>query len=114
MFVTSVQGLHASPLMGIYGMTKAAVISLTQTLAVELGPSGIRVNAIAPGIVQTRFAAALTSNDVVVDKYLDRTPLRRVGEPGDVAGVALLLASDAAGYITGETIVVDGGYTISA
>lgn len=113
-FVTSVQGLHASPLMGIYGMTKAAVISLTQTLAVELGPSGIRVNAIAPGIVQTRFAAALTSNDVVVDKYLDRTPLRRVGEPGDVAGVALLLASDAAGYITGETIVVDGGYTISA
>jgi NAD(P)-dependent dehydrogenase (short-subunit alcohol dehydrogenase family) len=88
-------------------MTKAAVISLTKTLAVELGPSGIRVNAIAPGIVQTRFAAALTSNDVVVDRYLDRTPLKRVGAPEDVAGVALLLASEAAGYITGETIVVE-------
>jgi NAD(P)-dependent dehydrogenase (short-subunit alcohol dehydrogenase family) len=113
-FITSIQGIGASPLMGIYGMTKAAVISLTKTLAVELGPSGIRVNAIAPGIVQTRFAAALTSSDVVVDRYLDRTPLKRVGAPEDVAGVALLLASDAAGYITGETIVVDGGFTVSA
>lgn len=113
-FLTSTQGLTASPLMGIYGMTKAAIVSLTKTLAVELGPSGIRVNAIAPGLVQTRFAAALTSNDVVLDRWLDRSPLRRVGTPEDVAGVALLLASDASSYVTGETIVVDGGFLISA
>lgn len=113
-FVSSTQGIQASPLMGIYGMTKAAVISLVKTLAVELGPSGIRVNAIAPGLVETRFAAALVQNDDVVKRWIDRAPLRRYGRPEEIAGAALYLASDAASYVTGETIVIDGGYTISA
>ncbi len=113
-FVSSTQGIQASPLMGIYGMTKAAVISLVKTLAVELGPSGIRVNAIAPGLVETRFAAALVQNDDVVKRWIERAPLRRYGRPEEIAGAALYLASDAASYVTGETIVIDGGYTISA
>jgi NAD(P)-dependent dehydrogenase (short-subunit alcohol dehydrogenase family) len=112
-FVTSTQGLIGSPMMGIYGMTKAAIISLTKTLATELGPSGIRVNGIAPGLVETRFAAGLTGDDDVLRRWLDRAPLRRVGKPEDIAGAALFLASDASSYVTGETIVVDGGFTIS-
>jgi NAD(P)-dependent dehydrogenase (short-subunit alcohol dehydrogenase family) len=112
--VTSTQGILASPLMGVYGMTKAAVISLTKTLAAELGPSGIRVNAIAPGLIETKFAASLVSNDDIMRRYLDRTPLRRVGRPDEIGPLALFLASDASSYLTGETIVVDGGFSISA
>jgi|JI10StandDraft_1071094.scaffolds.fasta_scaffold248891_2 NAD(P)-dependent dehydrogenase (short-subunit alcohol dehydrogenase family) len=112
-FISSTQGLIGSPLMGVYGMTKAATISLAQTLAVELGPSGIRSNAVAPGLVETRFAGALTSNDEIMKRYLERTPLRRVGRPEDIAGAILFLASDASAYLTGQTIVVDGGFTIS-
>ena len=100
--------------MGIYGMTKAAVLSLMKTLAVELGPSGIRSNAIAPGLVDTRFAAALTSNDEISKRWIDRAPLRRWGNPSEVAGAALYLASDAASYVTGATLIVDGGYCIAA
>jgi NAD(P)-dependent dehydrogenase (short-subunit alcohol dehydrogenase family) len=113
-FVSSTQGILASPLMGVYGMTKAAAISLAKTLAVELGPSGIRSNAIAPGLVETRFAGALTSNDDILKRWLERTPLRRVGKPEDIAGAILFLASDASSYLTGETIVIDGGFTVSA
>jgi NAD(P)-dependent dehydrogenase (short-subunit alcohol dehydrogenase family) len=113
-FVSSTQGVLASPLMGIYGMTKAAVISLAKTLAVELGPSKIRSNAIAPGLVETRFASALVSNDDILKRYLDRTPLGRVGQPDDIAGAVLFLASDASAYLTGQTIVIDGGFTIAA
>src|SRR5688572_23298738 len=112
--VSSTQGILASPLMGVYGMTKAAVISLTKTLAVELGPSGIRVNCIAPGLVGTKFAAAPIQNDDIVARWKDRAALRRYGNPDEIAGAALFLASDAASYITGETIVIDGGYSISA
>ena len=79
----------------------------------ELGPSGIRVNAIAPGLVETRFAAGLTGNPDILQRWLDRAPLRRVGTPEDIAGAALLLASDASSYLTGQTIVVDGGYSIA-
>ncbi|NUP09340.1 MAG: glucose 1-dehydrogenase [Polyangiaceae bacterium] len=113
-FVSSTQGILASPLMGVYGMTKAAVISLAKTLAVELGPSGIRVNCIAPGLVDTRFAATLVQNDDIVKRWTERAALRRYGRPEEIAGAAVFLASDAASYITGETIVIDGGYTISA
>ena len=111
-FISSIAGLGAAPLQGIYGMTKAAVISMTRTLAYELGPSRVRVNAIAPGVVQTRFAAALTDNPDIRERIVARTPLGRVAEPDEIAGAALYLASDAASYVTGHTLVVDGGYTI--
>jgi NAD(P)-dependent dehydrogenase (short-subunit alcohol dehydrogenase family) len=112
-FVSSTQGLFAAPLMGVYGMTKAAVISLTKTLAIELGPMGIRCNAIAPGLVETRFAAPLIQNEDLRKRWIERSALKRVGKPEDVAGLALFLASDASGYITGETVLVDGGFSIS-
>jgi NAD(P)-dependent dehydrogenase (short-subunit alcohol dehydrogenase family) len=113
-FVSSTQGILASPMMGVYGMTKAAVISLAKTLAVELGPSGIRSNCIAPGLVETRFASALIANDEIARRWIERAPLRRYGTPDEIAGAALFLASDAASYVTGETIVIDGGFSVSA
>jgi NAD(P)-dependent dehydrogenase (short-subunit alcohol dehydrogenase family) len=111
--VTSIGGIRAAPLQGIYGMTKAAVISMTQTLAQELGPTNIRVNAIAPGLVETRFAAALVQNDELLKHVVDRTALGRHAQPNEMAGAALFLASDAASYVTGHTLVVDGGTTIT-
>jgi NAD(P)-dependent dehydrogenase (short-subunit alcohol dehydrogenase family) len=110
--IASIAGLRAAPLQGVYGMTKAAMISMTQTLAAELGPNGIRVNAIAPGLVETRLAQALTSSDEVMRRVTERTPLGRVGQPHELAGPALFLASDAASFVTGHTLVVDGGATI--
>ena len=110
--VASVAGVMAMPLQGVYAMTKAAVISMTKTLAVELGSAGIRVNAIAPGLVDTKFASALTTNPEIMKVVMDRTALKRVAQPLEIAGVALLLASDAGAYCTGETIVVDGGWTL--
>jgi len=109
--VASVAGLEAAPLQGVYGMTKAAILSMTKTLAFELASSRIRVNAIAPGLVDTRFASALTSNEAILSKVLEKTPLGRYAAPTEVAGAALYLASDAASYVTGHTLVVDGGMT---
>jgi NAD(P)-dependent dehydrogenase (short-subunit alcohol dehydrogenase family) len=109
--IASVAGLGGAVGQGVYAMTKAAVISMTQTLAIELGSSGIRVNAIAPGLIRTRFAGALVDNPAIVNRVVKRTPLGRVGDPTDIAGAAVLLASDAAAYITGETLIVDGGLT---
>ena len=110
--VASVAGLVASPMQGIYSMTKAAVISMTKTLALELGPSGIRVNAIAPGFVDTRLASAVLKNDDLVKALVGRTPIGRYGTPDEIAGGALYLASDAASFLTGHTLVIDGGLTI--
>jgi NAD(P)-dependent dehydrogenase (short-subunit alcohol dehydrogenase family) len=110
--VASVAGLVASPMQGVYSMTKASVISMTKTLALELGPSKIRVNAIAPGFVDTRLASAVLKNDELVKVVVGRTPLGRYGTPDEIAGGALYLASDAASFLTGHTLVIDGGLTI--
>jgi NAD(P)-dependent dehydrogenase (short-subunit alcohol dehydrogenase family) len=109
--IASVAGLRAAPMQGIYGATKAAVISMTQTLAFELGGSKIRVNAIAPGLVETKFAAAIVGNPMLRDHVVGRTPLARHAQPAEIAGAAIYLLSDAASFTTGSVIVVDGGLT---
>jgi NAD(P)-dependent dehydrogenase (short-subunit alcohol dehydrogenase family) len=109
--IASVAGLRAAPMQGIYGMTKAAVISMTQTLAFELGGSAIRVNAIAPGLVETKFAAAIVGNPMLRDHVVNRTPLARHAQPAEIAGAAVYLLSDAASFTTGSVMVVDGGLT---
>ncbi len=110
--VTSVAGLVASPFQGVYSMTKAAVISMTKTLAYELAASNIRVNAIAPGFVDTKFASAVLKNDALLDEVIKRTPQRRYAKPEEIAGGAVYLASDAASYVTGHTLGIDGGMTL--
>jgi NAD(P)-dependent dehydrogenase (short-subunit alcohol dehydrogenase family) len=110
--VASVNGIRPGRLQGIYSATKAAVINLTQTLALELGIDNIQVNAIAPGLVKTKFARVIWENEVVMQELLNRTPAGRIGEPDDIAGIALYLASPASAYTTGQVFVVDGGSTI--
>jgi NAD(P)-dependent dehydrogenase (short-subunit alcohol dehydrogenase family) len=109
--IASVAGLRAAPMQGIYGATKAAVISMTQTLAFELGGSKVRVNAIAPGLVETKFAAAIVQNPMLRDHVVNRTPLQRHAQPSEIAGAAVYLLSDAASFTTGSVMVVDGGLT---
>ena len=109
--IASVAGLRASPMQGIYGATKAAVISMTQTLAFELGGSNIRVNAIAPGLVETRFAQAIVGNPMLRDHVVKRTPLARHAQPAEIAGAAVYLLSDVSTFTTGSVLTVDGGLT---
>jgi NAD(P)-dependent dehydrogenase (short-subunit alcohol dehydrogenase family) len=111
--VASVAGLMASPAQGVYAMTKAAVIAMTKTLAYELAGNKIRVNAIAPGFVDTRFAAAVLQNDTLLEEVLRITPMKRYAQPDEIAGGALYLASDSASYLTGQALVIDGGMTIA-
>lgn len=111
--VASVAALTGAPLQGVYAMTKAAVVSMTKTLAVELGPSKIRVNAIAPGLVETKFASALVNNPDILERVVSRTPLGRYAQPDEIAGAALYLASDASSFMTGQVMVIDGGMTIT-
>lgn len=106
----SVLGMRAAPFQGVYGMTKAALISMTQTLAAELGGARIRVNAIAPGLIETRLAGAIVKNKALAKTVTDRTALKRVGQPEEIAGLAVFLASDESSYISGHTFPADGGY----
>ncbi|MCB9683050.1 MAG: glucose 1-dehydrogenase [Alphaproteobacteria bacterium] len=110
--MSSIMGLRAAAMQGVYGMTKAALISMVQTLAVELGPAGIRVNAIAPGLVDTKFASALTTSPEILKMFTDHTALGHIAQPDDIAGAAVFLASDEARYVTGQTLAVDGGYLV--
>ena len=110
--VSSIGGLHGSSVIGAYNISKAADMQLARNLAVEWGPDNIRVNCIAPGLIRTDFAKALHENPVLKAKVEGETPLRRIGEPDDIGGIAVLLASAAGQYITGQTIVADGGMMI--
>jgi NAD(P)-dependent dehydrogenase (short-subunit alcohol dehydrogenase family) len=111
--IASVAGIRSSPMQGIYGATKAAVISMTQTLAFELGSSQLRVNAIAPGLVETKFASAIVGNPMLRDHVVNRTPLARYAQPKEIAGAAVYLLSDASSFTTGSVLVADGGLTSS-
>jgi NAD(P)-dependent dehydrogenase (short-subunit alcohol dehydrogenase family) len=111
--IASVVGQMAAPMQGVYAMTKAAVISMTKTLAMELGGSGIRVNAIAPGLIETKFAQVLVDNDAIRKTIVDRTAVGRIGQPRDIAGGAVFLASDESDYLTGDVMVIDGGWTLA-
>ena len=110
--VGSIGGLLASTVIGAYGVSKAAGHHLVRNLAAEWGPRNVRVNAIAPGLVKTEFARALWEDAQRAAARIEATPLRRLGEPKDIGGIAVFLASDAAAFITGQTIVADGGVTI--
>jgi NAD(P)-dependent dehydrogenase (short-subunit alcohol dehydrogenase family) len=112
--LTSIAGLHPSPGMGLYGISKAALIALTQQLAMELGPANIQVNAIAPGVIKTRFSQLLWQTPEISGPTLAHMPLGRFGDPEDVAGLALFLACPASDYITGGVFLVDGGLNIAS
>jgi NAD(P)-dependent dehydrogenase (short-subunit alcohol dehydrogenase family) len=108
----SVNALHPGDRQGIYSITKAAVVNMTKAFSKECGPLGIRVNALLPGLTRTKFAGALFENKDIYDQWVSNIPLRRHGEPSEMAGTVLYLVSDAASYTNGECIVVDGGLTV--
>jgi NAD(P)-dependent dehydrogenase (short-subunit alcohol dehydrogenase family) len=111
--IASVAGIFAAPLQGAYGIAKAGMISMTKTLAVELGPLGIRVNAIAPGLIDTKLSQAIVSNPDLAKVFTDHSALRRHGQPEEVAGLAVYLASEESSFVTGQTFCADGGYSIA-
>lgn len=107
--MASVAGYKPMPLLGVYSVSKAAVIMLTRILALEWAPFNIRVNALAPGVIKTRFSEALHTSDEIVQEVLRNISIKRLGIPEDIVGACLFLCSDSASYITGQTIVIDGG-----
>jgi NAD(P)-dependent dehydrogenase (short-subunit alcohol dehydrogenase family) len=109
--VSSIGGLRGSAMLGTYAISKAADMQLARNIAVEWGPKGVRANCIAPGLIRTDFARALWENPEIAQKRTRETPLQRIGEPDEIAGAAIYLASAAGSFTTGQTIVVDGGTT---
>ncbi len=110
--LSSIAGIRGNTSIGTYGVSKAAEAALARNLAVEWGPMGIRVNSIAPGLIRTDFSKALWEDPIRVKHTADKTPLRRIGDPIDIAGLAVFLATPSSAYITGQVIVADGGETI--
>jgi NAD(P)-dependent dehydrogenase (short-subunit alcohol dehydrogenase family) len=110
--ISSIGALRGTPVLGAYAITKAADIQLVRNYAVENGKHGIRVNGIAPGLVKTEFARALYENPDAAAAAVARTPMGRLGEPDDIAGLAVYLCSPAASWTTGQTMVIDGGSTV--
>ena len=108
--VASVNAVRPGPLQGIYSITKTAVLGMTRTFAKECGPDGIRCNAMLPGLIRTKFAGALLADEDQLKHYVGTNPLRRVGEPMELAGAALFLASSASSYVNGAFLNVDGGF----
>ncbi len=109
--ISSIGGLRGSAQLGLYAISKAADMQLARNIAVEWGPKNIRANAIAPGLVRTDFARALWEDPVLYRKRTRTTPLQRIGEPDEIAGAAVFLAAKAGSFVTGQTIVIDGGTT---
>lgn len=112
--IASISGLRPQYEGLLYSMTKAALIMLTQSYALELGPKGVRVNAIAPGLIQTALSEYFWKDEALRDKRIRSQPIRHLGQPMEIAEVALLLASDRGSFMTGQTLVVDGGRLLSA
>ncbi len=110
--VSSIGGLRGTGVIGAYAISKAADMQLARNLAVEFGPRNVRVNCIAPGLIKTDFARALWEDAAMLENRNATTPLRRIGEPDEIAGAAIFLASQAGSFVTGQSIVVDGGVTI--
>jgi dehydrogenase/reductase SDR family member 4 len=110
--ISSIGGLMPEPGLGIYSVSKAALVMLTKVMAKEWGAAGIRANVICPGLIQTKFSEALWKNEEMLTKSVRKLPIARIGQPEDIAGLALYLASDASAYTTGGVFSVDGGYVI--
>lgn len=110
--VSSVNGVNPGLMQGIYSVTKAAIISMTKSFAKECGPLGIRVNALLPGLTDTKFAATLIKNETILPKMLEHVPMNRIAQPDEMAGAVLYLVSPAASYTTGVCLNVDGGYLL--
>jgi len=111
--ISSIAGLRGSPMLGAYAISKAADLQLCRNLAVEWGQHNVRINCIVPGLVKTDFARALWEDPVVLEQAVSHAPLKRIGQPIEIAGAAVFLASKAGNFVTGQAIVVDGGVTIA-
>jgi dehydrogenase/reductase SDR family member 4 len=109
LFVSSIAGIDPLPGLGAYGVSKAGLLALTRALAKEVGGRGVRVNALAPGLIETRFSAALFQDRAAYERLMAGVPLGRHGQPEDLVGAAVFLVSDASAYVTGQVLIVDGG-----
>jgi NAD(P)-dependent dehydrogenase (short-subunit alcohol dehydrogenase family) len=112
--IASISGIRPQMYGLLYSMTKAALIMMTQSYALELGPRGVRVNAIAPGLIQTKLSEYYWKDEARREALMDRQPIRHVGQPSEIAEAAVLLASDGGSYITGQTLTIDGGSLLAA